>query len=777
MAIFNFNKVRSLEIENEELKTRLFLLKTKEDNQTRLEEVLKKLRNSVSELNETKSVLIDEIDNSQKKIQKQKEQISSLQNDISRLNKQKELHQNDILELSNKLNQLKDQAAHSTITKNPNIEELKADEERVERLRNEQTALENKIDLITKRINELNIQELELIESVELRNKEVLSIEQKNISGNQKTISDIELKISKLKSQETDLLKRIEQLTRAEESKKQILDDLEEQLGTTHQKIDALKLAEESQKQILTELDKKLLTSQEEIDQLALAEESKKQILDELERQLNATNQQAGGLSLKRSTLDRDIQDKLKLFSDTEESYQKLNKQTEFARKELEQLQSEIKNTNQQFSISIQKLNETELKIKDLEEIERARKNILTDLSLQLNNLQTENKNLESKNIFLMRDNETKAKQLADIEKNYLLIQSQFDSTEKQLEKIKSELDFNQNKLNHQLEELKNSEIELTALREEKKRIEDIKADFQLNFDSAKNELNKIVEQKTKINEMVQLLEQRKSELEQTNSAIENRFSKIFQKFNIEYNDLMKKKTLLDQIAAKKDKDVAEKDQQLFEKISALEESERILSMRQAEIDSFQQLLKTINEQKELLKNELLKLDAVSLEKKSYNEDLKLESELLLKKKITIEQTLQEVINAMTDRFEKIKDRRTMLDDDINNYELKLTTLRNQLEDSRKALIEVENSISTRKIEHEDHNGQVAKLITMKKKLEEEIANHQVVLQKYQKIREKLKIEQALIKSRRDASAKTNEELSDAENSINEDERSKIFKL
>lgn len=721
MAIFNFNKVRALEIENEELKTRLFLLKTKEENQAHLDEVLRKLRNNVSDLNESKRVLIDEIEIAQQKIEKQKQQISSLQSDISRLNKQKELHQNDVLELSKKIKVLQEQIPQISPVQTPPSEYSKIDEGRVEHLREEQSSLENKIELITKRINELNVQEIELIERVDAKNKEVLMLERKDIAEARLTIQEIESKISHLKSQETDLIKRIDELT--------------------------------------------------------LAEQSKKLILEELDKQLSVTHEETGGLSLKSTTLDKEIQDKLKLFSDTEESYKKLIRQNEFTRKELEHTQLELQNTAQQLSDSTKRMNDTESKIKDLEEIERARKNILSELSMQLNNLKEENKNLESKNIFLMRDNETKGNQLADTEKKYLGILAQYESSEMQLEKIRIQFEQNHINLSRQLDELKTSEIELTSLREEKKQIEELKAEFEHKYDSEKIALDKMLEQQVKLNEMINLLGQRKSELEQSNFAIENRFSKIFQKFNVEYNDLMRKKTLLEQITAKKDKDVSEKDQQLFEKISALEESERILAMRQAEIDSFQQLLKAINEQKELLKNELLKLDEAVLEKKSYNEDIKLESDLLLKKKISVEQTLQEVINTMTDRFEKIKQRRSMLDDDIHNYEFKLITLRNQVDESRKELIEIESSISSRKVEHEDHNGQVVKLISMKKKLEEEIARHQLVLQKYQKIREKLKIEQALIKSRRESAAKTEDELKEAEKSLNEDEQFKIFKI
>ena len=44
-------------------------------------------------------------------------------------------------------------------------------------------------------------------------------------------------------------------------------------------------------------------------------------------------------------------------------------------------------------------------------------------------------------------------------------------------------------------------------------------------------------------------------------------------------------------------------------------------------------------------------------------------------------------------------------------------------------------------MDYEEHRGQISKFKMMKKKLQEEIVKHQSILQRYQKIRDKLRYE------------------------------------
>ncbi len=149
----------------------------------------------------------------------------------------------------------------------------------------------------------------------------------------------------------------------------------------------------------------------------------------------------------------------------------------------------------------------------------------------------------------------------------------------------------------------------------------------------------------------------------------------MFQKFNSEMNEITKRRSVIDQIVLKKEKDIEEKDQILFEKINAIEESDRLLNMRQAEIDAFEQLLKTFNEKKEQLRNEMLKLDEQIVEKKNSNDDMKLEAELILKKRTTVEQSLQELVSSMNQKFVEAKEKRSKIEKDVKVYEEKVDEL------------------------------------------------------------------------------------------------------
>jgi chromosome segregation ATPase len=284
---------------------------------------------------------------------------------------------------------------------------------------------------------------------------------------------------------------------------------------------------------------------------------------------------------------------------------------------------------------------------------------------------------------------------------------------------------------------------------------------------------------KERIKEILPLLEQRREEIEKGNLDLENRFTKMFQKFNSEMNEITKKRNVIDQIVLKKERDIEEKDQVLFEKMNAIEESERLLNMRQAEIDSFEQLLKTFNEKKEQLRNDLLKLDEQIVDKKNTNDDMRLEAELILKKRTSVEQNLQELINSMNQKFIEAKDKRTKIEKEVKSYEEKVDELNHKISESMDELVELQSAISMIKVEHEEHRGNIVKLASMKKKLQEEIAKSQRVLQRYQKIREKLKIEQSILKNRQDSISRkiSVEDTVDLNENPSDQERSRMFNL
>ena len=310
-------------------------------------------------------------------------------------------------------------------------------------------------------------------------------------------------------------------------------------------------------------------------------------------------------------------------------------------------------------------------------------------------------------------------------------------------------------------------------------RLEEVKNELHKRTLLEQESYDKLNKDKEKLKEILPLLEQRREEIEKGNLDLENRFTKMFQKFNSEMNEITKKRNVIDQIVLKKEKDIEEKDQILFEKINAIEESERLLNMRQAEIDSFEQLLKTFNEKKEQLRNDLLRLDEQMVDKKNNTDDMRLETELILKKRTTVEQSLQELISSMNQKFVEAKEKRSNIEKEVRGYEEKADELNHKISESMDELVELQSAISMIKVEHEEHRGNIVKLASMKKKLQEEIAKSQRVLQRYQKIREKLKIEQSILKNRQDSISRkiSTEDTLDLNENPSDQERSRMFNI
>ena len=288
-----------------------------------------------------------------------------------------------------------------------------------------------------------------------------------------------------------------------------------------------------------------------------------------------------------------------------------------------------------------------------------------------------------------------------------------------------------------------------TDAKEELQNFENLRNELSQKINEERESYEKINEQHSKLIELVPLLEKRKKEIEQSNADLENRFAEMFQRFNRELNEINKKRNVLEQIIIKKEKDLEERDQMLFEKIAALEESERVLNARQTEIESFENVIKNLGEQKGELQNQLMKIDEETMYRKNYNNDLKIETELMVKKRISLEKGLQELLSLMSDNIVKSEAKKFKLEDDLKSYDEKLQSYQDKIKESMRELGNIQASIGSIKLEQEEQKGNISRLNTMKKKLQEDILKQQTTLQKFQKIREKLKIEQAIAKNKK----------------------------
>jgi chromosome segregation ATPase len=305
-------------------------------------------------------------------------------------------------------------------------------------------------------------------------------------------------------------------------------------------------------------------------------------------------------------------------------------------------------------------------------------------------------------------------------------------------------------RLNQLSAELNTIEKNLIDIKSELAKKDYEKSELEVKVKNIKETWSKLDNYYKKMKEVVPLLEKRKQEIETSNSMFEKRFADMFKHYSMQLGEMYKKKNLLEQMVIKKEKDVNEKDQLLIDKLTALDEAEKVISVRKVEAESIEDLLKTVNEQKELLAGEISSLENRSVEKKIRNKELSTESELYHNKLIEFENGLNELFRKSEERFSKNTGYKTKLDGEIREYEHRLNELNDGIKDSMKELVNLRTTINKIKIEHEEHRLAINKLASVKKKLEDEISKHQVTIDKYSSIKEKIRQEQNLIKMKRE---------------------------
>ena len=392
-------------------------------------------------------------------------------------------------------------------------------------------------------------------------------------------------------------------------------------------------------------------------------------------------------------------------------------------------------------SETISKLEEKTRIIKDNIAQLKTTEDIKTEWIVEINNNLSE----KEKELSVLEQKIEKGKEiLSNTDRKYTELSEGINTKLREIEEVDSVLAIKTNKLSKLDSDLKTFEEKTERIKAEVNNFEIRRDDVQQQLLAEKEEYTKLKEENKKFKELIPLLEQRKHEIKQSNDTLESRFADMLQKLSKNINQINEKRDALEQIILEKEKELDEKDKQLNKKVNFLEETERILSLRKEEIESFEDILKTINEQNELLKNDLLKLDKKTNERRSLIGDLQLETDLLQKKKLAVENNLQEVLYSMNNRLKKNSDSTVKLNNEIKQFENRLNELNNSIKESMNELVELRTTLSETKIEHEGHRGEIAKLVGMKNKLVSDISKHQSVLEKYKKISEKLKFQQAI---------------------------------
>jgi chromosome segregation ATPase len=612
----------------------------------------------------------------------------------------------------------------------------------IQKLENAKTEAKTKLDEINSRLYqaENDLEEFEPdhekinpdlskeIEEAEKKNKE-LSLTNKIF---ERKISHLNNGLNLLQQQEKEITEKIK--IKREELEKINSPDVIQTTMDLKMIEDKIRKLKDAEAKITVELKERIKRLKEEEDSLkesivkkrcelnAIDSEKAKEKLDEVK----TSEDKLIALMMEEQKLNEEIGNKKIKLNDLNTTLASLTEKTKIIKENLAQLKTTEDLKTELITELNDNLSEKEIKLAGLEqEIEDHLKRAKTDLEKKL---------------------DTKSKEIKNLD-NQLTLKSSLMSK---------------------------MAVDLTSIEDRLKRTQAEANDYEKRRDEAhrqtlnyREEHKKLKEEAKILKELIPLLEQRKIEIKHSNESLENRFADILQKVTEEINKINKKRSALEQIILKREKDVEEKDHVLNEKVTALEESDRVLSLRQEEINSFETLLKNINEQKEILKNELLNLDRKASEQRSLIGDLHLETEMLQNKKLAVEQNLQDVLYSINNRLKKTGESNIKLNTEVKEYENRLNSLNNSIKESMNELLGLQTSISSIKIEHEEHRSGITKLVSMKKKLQDEISKHHSILQKYQKISEKVKLEKALVQNMK--SQKTQNGTNSGEVKINRD--------
>ncbi len=329
------------------------------------------------------------------------------------------------------------------------------------------------------------------------------------------------------------------------------------------------------------------------------------------------------------------------------------------------------------------------------------------------------------------------------VSNDFSRISEEKNNKQRELFEVTRELETKNNKLTGLKEEFTSLESKLAVLEKDVETSDALKKELSKKVSDQAEVYEKLKEQSDLLRQTIPLLEKKKAEIENENAALEERFGKVFQKYSKDVNELSRKRIFYEKVVMDKEREINEKDQTLFEKIAALEESERVLGLRQAEINSFKDSLKDLTEEKETVGQDIESLETKTTEILRRNEGLRMETEYLMSKKQSIEDSMKEILNDMNERFEKTRTKKHDVDEEIAGYEDRLHITRERISESRKELSELQASIGRLKLEHEEQRGYITKLAAKKNKLLEEISRSQTLLQKYDEIKEKAKVEKA----------------------------------
>jgi chromosome segregation ATPase len=732
MALLNSKKLKELQSENEELKAFIQDLTNKETHFRQFDELVRRTRVEYANITLKKDQTALTLEHLEKEKNTLISQMQKLSGEIEQLREMKVYEQNQIHKLTD--NSAKQHNKNEIAIRFPVYKEIELAEKRKTELEKETAEMEKRFREVYQRVLEVGEMEQSLGVEIKKKKDELNALNGKKNEFTQEQLKNFNSKIITLKDEEKknllEVKQKIKQLSDRENELNTRLEIRSRELQEIEKKIE--------QKTFVKETDggDKLLSLIVEEQKLLDSIDLKKKSLSELEESILYLKTEQRTIANQINRIDTASKSEKQKFKDETDASKLKSAEIIHFEKEANTIQGVIKALKEEE----QKIRES---IEQLAQSEELKKELISQLNDELSSKEIQFASIE-------KDYDTKSSRLNEISFKNKLILEELAAKTNELSIAENNLKSKTGRLSEITGELEKIERKLITAKSQLAEKDYEKSEIEDKIKVAKDTWSKLDDYYKKVKDVVPLLEKRKDEVQISNSMLEKRFADMFKHYSTQMGEMYKKKNLLEQMLIKKENDVNEKDQSLLDKLSALDEAEKILSIRKTEAESIEDLLKTINEQKELLAGDITSLENKSVEKRIQNKELSIESELYHKKLIEFENGLKELFQKSEERFNKNTEQKARLESEIREYEHRLNELNKGIKDSMEELVNLRTTINKIKVEHEDHRLAINKLAAVKKKLEDEINKHQVVIDKYTKIKEKIRQEQNLIKMKRE---------------------------
>lgn len=497
---------------------------------------------------------------------------------------------------------------------------------------------------------------------------------------------------------------------------KKIFEEVRPKIAELNKVKAALNIEVEKKKEEISSLiERQKSASQKQLESFnpALSRENDEKLryAKEIQSRINLLRNQETVLINRLNTSRKELEDLDKLI---EERSLLINTETE-KRESLEQLtQSESLKKELIFELDI-KIGAKEAQLYSLTEDCKAKTESLNTLSRENEQL-LEELHLKSENLKRLNESiEISTARLTDLDYSLSILDEEFIT------------------LNNEVENKRTAKAEIES---------------QINDKiTTKVELEEVLKE---LRETTSILAQLKKDIEKGSGHSAKRFTGVLQYYSTMINEMYKRKVDLEKILLQKEKDVNDKDILIKERQSILNEMENVLYIRQHRLNLFEDLTRAVTEQRKFLESSTHILADVDPNNLEQREKLILNSELPHGKILEFEKALKELLNNSDKYSADLISNRASLEKELIENKRRLNDLNQNIRNSTNELSDLRNSINKIKVEHEEHRLAINKLAALKKKLENEISKHQIVIDKYSKFKEMIRQEQELIKMKRE---------------------------